>query len=428
MLEKLFGFNPKTMSVRTEVFAGLTTFLTMAYVLAVNPSILSVSGMDKGALFTTTIVSSVFATLVMAMYAKLPYALAPGMGINAFFAYTVCIAMGYPWQFALTAVLIEGIIFVLLTISNFREKIVYAIPEPIRKAIGGGIGLFIATLGLQNAGIIVKDEATIVGLGDITAVTPLLTCVGVVFTAILLARKIHGALFYGILFITVLGIPLGITNMKEFVSVPPSIEPIMFQFQWEDIFSRDMAIVVFTFLFVDLFDTIGTLLGVSAKVGMVDADGKVPRLKEAFMADALGTVAGACLGTSTVTTYVESAAGIGEGGRSGLTSFVVAIFFIISLFFAPFFLAIPTAATAPVLILVGMMMMTTVSDINFSDFSDGIPAFLCLILMPLTSSIANGIIFGVLSYVLINLCSGKFKKLTLGMYILSVLFLLKFLF
>lgn len=427
MLKKLFGFDERVTTVRTEVMAGITTFLTMAYILAVNPNILSTTGMDKGALFTTTVLASAVTTLLMAFYAKLPFGLAPGMGLNAFFAYTVCLGLGYSWQFALTAVLIEGLIFILLTVTNLREKIVDCLPMTLKHAISAGIGLFIAFLGLQNAGIIVKNDATLVGLGNITTGPALLGIIGLVLTSVLLVKRVKGALLIGILLTTVLGIPLGITHFSGVVSTPPSIEPIFCQFEWHNIFTREMVVVVFTFLFVDLFDTIGTLVGVTTKAGMVTKDGKIPHLKQAFMVDAIGTTMGAALGTSTVTTFVESAAGVGEGGRSGLTAFVTAVCFLIALFLAPFFLAVPGAATAPVLILVGLMMISSVKKIDFSDYSEAIPAFLCIVFMPMAYSISDGIVLGLMSYVLVNLISGKYKKLTLGMYILAVLFSFKFL-
>ena len=413
--------------MRTEVMAGITTFLTMAYILAVNPNILSTTGMDKGALFTTTVLASALTTLLMAFYAKLPFGLAPGMGLNAFFAYSVCLGLGYSWQFALTAVLIEGLIFILLTVTNLREKIVDCLPLTLKHAISGGIGLFIAFLGLQNAGIIVKNDATLVGLGNITSGTALLGIIGLILTSVLLVKRVKGALLIGILLTTLIGIPLGITQFNGVVSTPPSIEPIFCKFEWHNIFTKEMVIVVFTFLFVDLFDTIGTLVGVTTKAGMVTKEGKIPHLKQAFMVDAIGTTMGAALGTSTVTTFVESAAGVGEGGRSGLTAFVTAVCFLIALFLAPFFLAVPGAATAPVLILVGLMMISSVKNIDFSDYSEAIPAFLCIVFMPMAYSISDGIVLGLMSYVLVNLISGKYKKLTLGMYILAILFSFKFL-
>lgn len=426
MLEKLFGFDRNVTRVRTEVLAGITTFLTMAYILAVNPNILSATGMDKGALFTTTVVASAFATLLMAFYAKLPFGLAPGMGLNAFFAYTVCLTMGYSWQFALTAVLIEGIIFILLTVTNLREKIVDAIPVTLKNAIGAGIGLFISFIGLQNAGIIVNNDATLISMGNITSGTALLGMIGLVVTSVLLVKGVRGALLFGILITTLIGIPMGITKFDGIVNTPPSIEPIFWQFEWHNIFTKEMIVVVFTFLFVDIFDTIGTLVGVTTKAGMMDKNGKIPHLKQAFMVDAIGTTAGAMLGTSTITTFVESASGVGEGGRSGLTAFVTAVCFLLSLFLAPFFLSVPGAATAPVLILVGLMMMSSVLKVDFTDYSEAIPAFICIIFMPLAYSISDGIVLGMISYVLINLLTGKYKKLTIGMYILAAIFVLKF--
>lgn len=426
MLEKLFGFDRNVTRVRTEILAGITTFLTMAYILAVNPNILSATGMDKGALFTTTVIASAFATLLMAFYAKLPFGLAPGMGLNAFFAYTVCLTMGYTWQFALTAVLIEGLIFILLTVTNLREKIVDAIPVTLKNAIGAGIGLFISFIGLQNAGIIVNNDATLISMGNITSGTALLGMIGLVVTSLLLVKGVRGALLFGILITTLIGIPMGITKFDGIFSTPPSIEPIFWQFEWHNIFTKEMIVVVFTFLFVDMFDTIGTLVGVTTKAGMMDKNGKIPHLKQAFMVDAIGTTAGAMLGTSTITTFVESASGVGEGGRSGLTSFVTAVCFLLSLFFAPFFLSVPGAATAPVLILVGLMMMSSVLKVNFADYSEAIPAFICIIFMPLAYSISDGIVLGMISYVLINLLTGKYKKLTIGMYILAAIFVLKF--
>ena len=426
MLEKLFGFDRNVTRVRTEVLAGITTFLTMAYILAVNPNILSATGMDKGALFTTTVIASAFATLLMAFYAKLPFGLAPGMGLNAFFAYTVCLTMGYTWQFALTAVLIEGLIFILLTVTNLREKIVDAIPATLKNAIGAGIGLFISFIGLQNAGIIVNNDATLISMGDITSGPALLGMIGLVITSFLLIKGVRGALLFGIILTTLIGIPMGITNFGGIFSAPPSIEPIFWQFEWHNIFIKDMVIVVFTLLFMDMFDTIGTIVGVATKTGMIDKNGKIPRLKQAFMVDAIGTTVGSMLGTSTITTFVESASGVGEGGRTGLTSFVTAVCFLLSLFLAPFFLSVPGAATAPVLILVGLMMMTTILKVDFSDYSEAIPAFMCIIIMPMAYSISEGIVFGVISYVLINLLTGKYKKLSIGMYILAAIFVLKF--
>lgn len=426
MLKKLFGFDPTQNTVRTEIMAGITTFLTMAYILAVNPNILGETGMDKGALFTTTVLMSALPTIFMALYAKLPLALAPGMGLNAFFAYTVCMVMGYSWQFALTAVFLEGLVFLLLTVTNLREKIVDVIPTTLKNAISAGIGLYIAFIGLKSAGIIVNNEATLVSLGDLTSGSALLGAIGIIITSFLLVKRVKGALLFGILATTLVGIPLGVTHINGVFSIPPSVDPIFMKFEWDHIFTKDMVVVVFTFLFVDLFDCIGTVIGVSNRAGMVKEDGKIPRLKEIFMVDSVSTAAGAMMGTSTVAVYVESAAGVNEGGRTGLTSFVTGACFLLALFFAPLFLAIPAAATTPVLVLVGLMMMSSVLKIDFDDYSESIPAFICILLMPLTYSISEGIVLGHLSYVFINLLSGKFKKISIGMYILAAIFLIKF--
>ncbi|MBR5551656.1 MAG: NCS2 family permease [Muribaculaceae bacterium] len=425
MLQKLFGFDPNKSSVKTEIMAGITTFLTMAYILAVNPDILSATGMDKGAIFTTTVAISAITTILMAIIAKLPFALAPGMGLNAFFAFSVCQILGYSWQFALTAVFIEGIIFIILTITNVREIIVDIIPQTLKDSISVGIGLFIAFIGLKSTGIVVNDEATLVKLGDITSGVALLGIIGIIVTSLLLIKKVKGGLLFGIIITTLIGIPMGITQFNGFISAPPSIEPIFFKFEWDKILTGDMVLIVFTFLFVDLFDTIGTLIGVSTRAGIIK-NGKIPRLKQAFLVDAIGTTGGAIMGTSTVTTFVESAAGVEEGGRSGLTAFVSGICFALSIFFAPFFLAIPASATAPVLVLVGLMMMASVTKVNFQDFSEAIPAFLCIVCMPLCYSISEGIILGHLAYVILNILSGKWKKVSIGMCILALFFLLKF--
>ncbi len=428
MLEKYFKLKENGTNVRTEVIAGITTFLTMAYILAVNPGILSATGMDANALFTATALAAIVGTLVMALWAKLPFALAPGMGLNAFFAFSVVLGMGYSWQFALTAVLIEGFVFILLTIFNVREAIVNAIPKTIKNAISSGIGLFIAFIGLQNAGIIVNNDATLVGLGNITGGSALLALIGLVITSVLIIKKVKGDLLIGIILTALIGIPMGITQFNGVMSLPPSLEPIFFKFSFSEIFTFDMIIVVFTFLFVDIFDTLGTLVGVSTKAGMLDENGNVPRIKQAFMADAVGTTIGSMLGTSTVTTYVESAAGVSEGGRTGMTALVTAICFAAALFFAPLFIAVPGAATAPALIIVGLFMITSIKDLDLTDYSESIPAFICILAMPLAYSIAEGITLGVLSYVFINLLSGNFKKLSIPMYILAVLFILKYIF
>ena len=426
MLEKLFGFNPKETTVRTEIMAGITTFLTMAYILAVNPNILGETGMDKGALFTTTVLMSALPTIFMALYAKLPLALAPGMGLNAFFAYTVCLIMGYSWQFALTAVFLEGLAFILLTVTNLREKIVEVIPPALKSAISAGIGLYIAFIGLKNAEVIVDNPATLVSLGKLTSGSGLLGVIGIGLTSILLVRNVKGSLLIGILATTLIGIPMGITNLDGVFSIPPSIEPIFMKFEWNNIFTTEMATIVFTLLFVDLFDCIGTVIGVTTRANMIDEDGKIPNLKKVFMVDSLSTAAGAAMGTSTVAVYVESAAGVNEGGRSGLTAFTTGVCFLLALFFAPFFLAIPAAATAPVLVLVGLMMMSNIWKVDFFDYKESIPAFICMIFMPLAYSISDGILLGHLSYVFINMLSGNRKSLTTGMYILAAIFLLKF--
>lgn len=425
MLTKIFGFNPKETKIRTEIMAGVTTFLTMAYILAVNPNILGDTGMDKGALFTTTALMAGLATIFMGVYAKLPLALAPGMGLNAFFAYSVCLVMGHSWQFALTAVFLEGILFILLTITNLREKIVEVLPDTLKKAISAGIGLYIAFIGLKSANIIVDNPATLVSLGKISEGSALLGIIGIVVTSILLVKNIKGALLIGIIATTLIGIPLGVTQFNGVLSAPPSIEPIFMKIQWDSILSKDMFVIVFTFLFVDLFDCIGTVIGVTERAGMVK-NGKIPHLKEVFVVDSIATTAGAMMGTSTVAVYVESAAGVNEGGRSGLTAVTTGIFFLLALFLSPLFLSIPVAATTPVLVLVGLMMMSSVLNVNFSDYSEAIPAFVCFLFMPLCYSISDGIVLGHLSYIFINLLSGNHKKVSVGMLILAAFFLIKF--
>jgi AGZA family xanthine/uracil permease-like MFS transporter len=429
MLDKYFGISKLGSNMRTELVAGITTFMTMAYILAVNPDILSATGMDKGAVFTATAVAAILGTLVMAFVAKLPFALAPGMGLNAFFAFSVVLGMGYSWQFALTAVLLEGLIFIILTAFNIRELIVNSIPMNVKHAVSVGIGLFIAFIGFSGAGVIVNNDATLVSLGDIGNPSVLLGLGGLILTGILLALKIKGALLIGILLTTLAGIPVGITSVPEgtrLISAPPSLEPIFFQFDFHQIFTLDMLIVLFTFLFVDMFDTVGTLVGVSDKAGMLDKQGRVPRAKQALFADSIGTTFGAMLGTSTVTTYVESAAGVAEGGKTGMTALTVAGMFFLALFFAPVFTMIPSAATAPALILVGLFMMSPVLKINFNDFTEAIPAFLTIIIMPLSYSIAEGITFGMLSYVLLKVFTGRYKEVSIVMYVVAALFILKF--
>ena len=429
MLKKLFGFNPEQTTVKTEIVAGVTTFLTMSYILAVNPAMFSaLDGMPGGAVFTSTALAAIIGCLAMAFIGKLPFGLAPGMGLNAFFVYSVCLGMGYSWQFALTAVLIEGVIFIILTLTNVREAFVNAIPMHLRSAIGAGIGLFIAFIGLHSGGLIVADPATLVTLADITSGQALLALIGIVITGILYAKRVPAAILLGIIITMLIGIPGGITEFKGVLSAPQSIKPIFCQFEFKHIFSLDMLVVVFTFLFIDLFDTIGTLIGVCSKANMVDKDGNIYRVKHAFMADSIATTAGAVLGTSTTTTYVESAAGVAEGGRSGLTAFVVAVCFAVSLFFSPLFLSIPAAATTAALVIVGMLMLESVRKIPFNDYCESIPAFICIVMMPLTYSISNGIMLGMISYVVLNMLCGKLDKITPTMYVLAVLFILKFIF
>lgn len=428
MLLKLFGFDPRTMSVKKEVIGGITTFLTMVYILALNPYTLSLTGMDKGAVFTTTVLGAVVGTLVMAVYAKKPFGLAPGVGVGAFFTYTVCLTLGYPWQFALTAIFIEGVIFILLTLTGLRQLLVDAMPLQLRMAISPGIGLFIAFIGLKNVGVIVSNEATFVSLGDVHSPEVLLTFFGILLTSILLIKNVLAALLIGIVVTTIVGIPLGITNFNGIVDLPPSNASIVMQFQWGDILSVDMLICVLTLLFLDMFDTMGTLIGVSNRAGMVREDGTIPGLNKAFMADAIGTTAGAILGTSTVTTFVESASGVEAGGRSGLTAFVTACCFLLSLFLAPFFLSIPAAATSPVLFLVGVMMMHDIRKIDFEDYTNAIPCFVCLAMMPLTFSISEGILMGLITYVLLRIGTGRYKELRIGTVVLALIFILKYAF
>lgn len=425
--EGYFKLSERNTTVRTELMAGFTTFMTMAYILVVNPLILKDAGMDFGAVFTATALSSVIATLIMALYANLPFALAPGMGLNAFFAYTVVLTMGYSWQMALTAVFVEGLIFIALTFLNVREAIVNCIPMNIKYAISVGIGLFIAFIGLKNAGIIVDSPATFVTIGDIGAPAALVALFGVLVTGWMLAKDVKGALLIGIFASTVLGAFNGVTNIASFDASQlfqiPSLAPIMFKLDFSQVFSFEFATVLLTFLFIDMFDTVGTLIGVSSKAGMLDDQGRLPAVNQALLADAVGTTAGALLGTSTVTTYVESAAGVAEGGRTGLTALTVAGFFAVSLFLAPVFLLVPGAATAPALIIVGLFMMSPVKNIDLEDFTEAIPAFFTIVMMPLSYSIAEGIVFGVVTYVILKALAGKAKEVTLTTWIIAGLFL-----
>ncbi|MGB5988821.1 MAG: NCS2 family permease [Marinifilaceae bacterium] len=444
-LERFFNLKKNGTTVRTEILAGITTFMTMAYILAVNPDIMSSAGMDKGAVFTATVLAAVLGSLVMGLVAKLPFALAPGMGLNAFFAFTVVQVMGYSWQFALTAVFLEGIVFLALTAFNVRELIVNAIPVNMKYAVSAGIGLFIAFIGLKNAGIIVDNPATLVSLTSNMSEGSVLVCLfGIIVIGVLYALNIKGAILIGVLASTVIGLPLGITYMPDaIVATPPSLEPIMWKFEWSSILdkytimntevsfwflSKNMFIVLFTFLFVDMFDTVGTLVGVCSKAGMLTKDGKVPRVKQALFADAIATTFGAMIGASTVTTYVESAAGVAEGGRTGLTAVSAAAMFFLALFFSPIFMMIPAAATAPALFVVGLFMLSPIKQIDMEDFTEAIPAFFTIIMMPLCYSIADGIMFGMLSYVILKACTGKYKEVSLTMYLLAVLFILKFAF
>ena len=444
MLKKLFGFDPQTMKVRTEILAGITTFLTMAYILAVNPGIFSALGgemsLENGAVFTATALAAIVGTLAMAFIGKKPFGLAPGLGLNAFFVYTVCLTMGYSWQFALTAVFIEGIIFIILTLTKVRQLIVDAVPLNLKYAIGAGIGLFVAFIGLQNSGIIV-DGATLVTMGNVTEGTALLAVIGLIITAALVLLNIPGGILIGIIATTLVGcIPMfkvdgvyqAVTHLNGVAGPVPGIGGIACQFTFNELTTTkgilDMIVVVFTFLFIDMFDTMGTLIGVSEKAGFVDEKGNVDRINQCFMADAIATTAGAALGTSTTTTYVESAAGVGAGGRSGLTALVIAICFALALPFAPLFLAIPGAATAPALIIVGMMMMAPCRKIAWDDYREALPAFITMLVMCTSYSISDGILTGMIFYVILNAVTGQAKKITPTMWVLAVLFVARYIF
>ena len=424
ILEKALGFDPKTMKLRTELIAGVTTFLTMSYILAVNPAILMSTGMNQGALFTATALASAIATLLLAFMAKLPFAQAPSMGLNAFFAYTLCQAMGYSWQNSLAILLIEGVIFMLITFFNVREMIFNAIPNNLRYAISAGIGMFIAFIGLKNAGIIVAKEGTFVGLGEFT--TPcLLGIFATLLSGVLMARNVKGSLFWGIIATTLIGIPLGVTVFPDHwlpVSAPQDISPIFCKFDFSGLLNLKTFLVVFSLLIVNIFDTIGTLMGLAEKTGIVREDGSIPHVSEAMMSDAIGTTCGAMLGSSTISTYIESASGIAEGGRSGVTSLVVGVMFLLSLFLSPIFLLIPSGA----LIMVGVLMLDSVKKINLQDMTEAFPAFITMITMVLCYSIADGICLGILSFAIMKLCTGRWKDLNWTLCILSVLFILNF--
>ncbi len=427
MLDKIFKLKEHQTSVKKEMIAGLITFLTMSYILVVNPDTLSTTGMDKQALFTTTCLASILGTLLIAFMANIPIVQAPGMGSNSFFAYTVVLGMGYSWQFALTAVFLQGIIFILLTICNIQKVIFDKIPHSLKNAIPVGIGLFIAFIGFKNAGIIVGNEHTIVQIGDMGNKHVWVALTGLVVIGALLARNVPGAILIGIVVSTVLALCLGVAAIPEgsLVSLPPDISPVFAKFEWNDIFSIDMLVVIFTFLLVNIFDTVGTLIAVASKAGLMDENGNFPKAKKSLIANALATTFGAIFGTSTVISYVESAAGVAAGGRTGLTAVSAAFLFFIALFLAPIFMIVPSAATAPVLIIVGLFMLNSVLKINFDDYSESIPAFLTMVLMPFTYSIAQGIIFGILGYILIKLVAGKAKDISIAVYIIAAIFIVK---
>lgn len=451
-MENFFKLKEHGTDVKTEVIAGLTTFMTMAYILAVNPSILGATGMDTGAIFTATALASAIGSFCMALFANLPFVLSAGMGLNAYFAYTVVLGMGYSWEVALTAVFVEGIIFIILSLTNVREAIFNAIPASLKVAVSVGIGLFITFIGLQNAHIVV-DGSTLVGLfsfnGSVKAgtfqsegITVVLALIGLLITAFLVIKNVKGNILLGILITWVLGIICQLTGLyvpnaeagfyslipSGIISAPASVAPTLFKMDFSAIASLNFVVVVFAFLFVDIFDTLGTLIGCATKANMLDKEGKLPGIKGALMADAVGTTVGACLGTSTITTFVESSSGIAEGGRTGLTSVVSGLLFILALFFSPVFLAIPSFATAPALIVVGFFMMQSVAKINWSDMLEAIPAFICIFAMPFMYSISEGISFGVISFVVLNAVTGKAKKITPLMWVLAVLFILKYIF
>lgn len=427
MLEKLFKIRANGTTIRTELIAGLITFLTMSYILVVNPNILGNTGMDKSALFTATALASIAGTLFMAFIANLPVAQAPGMGLNSFFAFSVVLGLGYSWQMALTAVFIQGIIFIVLTFFNIRELIIKSIPQSIKDAIPAGIGLFIALIGLKNAGLVIEDQNTIVALGDLSNPNVIVAIVGIITTSVLYIRNIYGSFFIGIAVSTLTAILLGLVHLPDngFFSLPPSLSPIFLQFDFSNLWSLDMLVVVFTFLFVNLFDTIGTLLGVANKAGFIQKDGSFPQVRNALFADALGTTFGAVVGTSTVTSYVESASGVAAGGRTGLTALSTACMFAVALFMAPLFLMVPASATAPALIIVGLFMLSSVVNINFNDMSEAFPAFLTIIMMPFTFSIAHGIVFGMLSFVILKFLSGKIKHISIAMWGIFLFLLIK---
>lgn len=428
LAEKIFRLKEKKTNVKTEIMAGITTFMTMSYILAVNPQILGDAGMDKGAVFTATIIASIIAILIMALYANLPFALAPGMGLNAFFTYTVVITMGKSWEFALAAVFIEGIIFVFLTFFNVREAIFNAIPRSLKTAVSVGIGLFIALIGLLNSTVIVKNDVGL-GLGNLVSKESFIFFIGLLIMAVLTARKTKGALLIGIVISTIIALFTGVSKLPEggIIQLPPSLSPIAFKLDFSSMFSLEMFSVVFAFLFVDLFDTIGTLTGVATKAKMLDENGQLPNAGRALFADSIGTTLGALLGTSTVTTFVESATGVAEGGRTGLTALSTGFCFFLSIFFYPLITIIPAQATAAALVMVGLFMIDSIVDINFGDFTESFPAFMTIIMMPFAYSIAEGIAFGMISYASVKLLTGKGKEVSPLVYVLALVFLLRYL-
>lgn len=430
-MQKLYhwlGFDPQKYRLKTEMMAGLTTFLTMSYILAVNPDILSAAGMNRGAVFTATALASAVGTLLIAFMAKLPFAQAPSMGINAFFAFTLVQAMGYSWEAALAAIFVEGIIFILLTLFNVREQIVKCVPLNLRFAISSGIGMFIAFIGLKNAGIIVSDPATFVTLGAFTP-TALLAMMGIILSGVLMVMRVKGALFYSIIIITIVGIPMGVTQVPtnfSLVSMPQSLEPTFLKLDFQAIFTPDMALTIFALVFMDIFNTMGTLIGAAANTEMMDKKGNVKNIKQAMMADAIATSTGALFGTSTVTTFVESASGIAEGGRTGLTALVAALLFVLALFFSPLFLIIPSAATTGALVMVGVLMLSSVRDINLSDLSEALPCFITILTMVLTYNIAEGMALGMISFTLVKLFSGQYKQLNWTLVIVTILLIIRY--
>ncbi len=428
-LENQFHLSERGTNVRTEIMAGLTTFMTMSYILIVNPSLLAQAGMDQGGVFTATIVSSIIAIILMAFLANLPFALAPGMGLNAFFVFTVVLQMGHPWQYALTAVFIEGVLFLFLSVFKVREALFDAIPMALKKAVSVGIGLFIALIGLSSAGIVSSGDGVILTMGNLLSKNSAVFFFGLLLMAFLTAKNIKGALLYGIVGSTILALILGVTSFPQgtICSLPPSLGPVAFKIQWHNIFTLEMFSVMFTFLFVDIFDTVGTLTGVATKAKLLDENGKLPKIGQALFADAVGTTFGALIGTSTVTTFVESASGVADGGRTGLTSLSTAFFFFLSLFFFPIISIIPGAATAPALVMVGLFMMSPIIDINFDDFTESVPAFLTIVMMPFAYSIAEGISFGMISYVILKVLTGKQKEVSPLMYLLALIFILRYL-